>query len=135
MMVLLLLAARTSQALLRPARTRTEALLRPARTRAALYASWRDLGLAEDLAARAEKHWAEPNAVQRAAVPAILAGEDAVVGAETGSGKTLAYLLPAAHVASEAAKGAEQPSARAGRVDMPRRVVLPSTRVEGEPKP
>lgn len=33
-------------------------------------------------------------AIQAAAVPDILRGEDLVIGAETGSGKTLAYLLP-----------------------------------------
>lgn len=33
-------------------------------------------------------------AIQAAAVPGILKGEDLVIGAETGSGKTLAYLLP-----------------------------------------
>ncbi|CAM9648918.1 unnamed protein product [Discosporangium mesarthrocarpum] len=33
-------------------------------------------------------------AIQAAAIPGILGGEDMVVGAETGSGKTLAYLLP-----------------------------------------
>ena len=35
-----------------------------------------------------------PSRVQSQALPALLAGEDAVVSAETGSGKTLAYLLP-----------------------------------------
>ena len=35
-----------------------------------------------------------PTPVQAAAVPALLAGGDVVMGAETGSGKTLAYVLP-----------------------------------------
>ena len=37
----------------------------------------------------------EPTEVQRAVIPAALAGRDLRITAETGSGKTLAYLLPA----------------------------------------
>ncbi|ELR17847.1 DEAD/DEAH box helicase domain containing protein [Acanthamoeba castellanii str. Neff] len=35
------------------------------------------------------------------ALPAVLTGEDVVLGAETGSGKTLAYLLPVIHALSQ----------------------------------
>merc|ERR1712091_681875 len=60
-------------------------------------AAWEALGLSSDMSDLVSKQWPEPNAVQRAALPALLQAEDdAVVGAETGSGKTLAYLLPAA---------------------------------------
>lgn len=36
----------------------------------------------------------EPSPIQSAAIPALLAGQDAVIRSRTGSGKTLAYLLP-----------------------------------------
>ena len=39
-------------------------------------------------------NFTRPTPVQAAALPALLAGRDVVMGAETGSGKTLAYLLP-----------------------------------------
>lgn len=35
-----------------------------------------------------------PTPVQRAAIPAVLTGEDCIVEAQTGSGKTLAFVLP-----------------------------------------
>ncbi len=38
----------------------------------------------------------EPNAVQQAAIPALLAGSDCVIEAPTGSGKTLAFVVPLA---------------------------------------
>lgn len=36
----------------------------------------------------------EPSAIQREAIPAILAGKDMLAQSQTGTGKTLAYLLP-----------------------------------------
>ncbi|MTV50342.1 DEAD/DEAH box helicase [Heliobacillus mobilis] len=39
-------------------------------------------------------HFEHPTAVQRQAVPAILAGKDLIAESPTGTGKTLAYLLP-----------------------------------------
>ena len=39
--------------------------------------------------------YTEPTAVQRAAIPAVLAGGDLLVSSQTGSGKTAAFMLPA----------------------------------------
>ena len=39
--------------------------------------------------------YAEPTAVQRAAIPAALSGDDLLVSSQTGSGKTAAFMLPA----------------------------------------
>jgi ATP-dependent RNA helicase RhlE len=41
-----------------------------------------------------EKGYAEPTAVQSAAIPAILQGRDVLASAQTGSGKTAAFVLP-----------------------------------------
>ena len=50
-----------------------------------------------------------PTNVQAQAIPAVLAGHDAMVRAQTGSGKTLAFGLPLLHkLASEAAKNPRQ---------------------------
>src|SRR3954463_5103868 len=57
--------------------------------------SFTDLGLPPELiAALAKQQIAEPTPIQTAALPVLLAGEDAYLHAETGTGKTLAYLLP-----------------------------------------
>ena len=54
------------------------------------------LGLGAELAdALGQLGFSRPTRIQAAALPAILAGKDVVMGAETGSGKTLAYVLPA----------------------------------------
>jgi ATP-dependent RNA helicase RhlE len=39
--------------------------------------------------------FAEPTPIQKALLPVLLKGENAIASAQTGSGKTLAYLLPA----------------------------------------
>ena len=41
-----------------------------------------------------ERGWAEPTAVQSAAIPAVLNGRDVLAMASTGSGKTAAFALP-----------------------------------------
>lgn len=60
--------------------------------------SFASLGLAASLADHLEAiNFSEPTEVQRAAIPVLLAGRDALVKAPTGSGKTLAYLAPIVH--------------------------------------
>jgi superfamily II DNA/RNA helicase len=57
--------------------------------------SFDTLGIPEALvAALTTQQITEPTAIQSAALPVLLAGQDAYVHAQTGTGKTLAYLLP-----------------------------------------
>ncbi|HEU4776263.1 MAG TPA: DEAD/DEAH box helicase, partial [Telluria sp.] len=57
--------------------------------------SFTSLGLAPSLInAVTEIGYQEPTAIQRAAIPAILRGEDVLGAAQTGSGKTAAFALP-----------------------------------------
>ena len=57
--------------------------------------SFADLHLPPELIAALEKQQiSEPTPIQIAALPILLAGDDAYLQAETGTGKTLAYLLP-----------------------------------------
>ncbi len=56
------------------------------------------LGLDERLLRAVEvAGYTEPTAVQLAAIPAALAGEDLMVSSATGSGKTAAFVLPTLH--------------------------------------
>eukprot|EP00965_Chrysotila_dentata_P223966 6193900-Pleurochrysis_carterae.AAC.1 len=58
-------------------------------------ASWRSLGLVEELCSAARKVGAEiPTQIQTIAIPKLLEGHHAAIAAATGTGKTLAYLLP-----------------------------------------
>jgi superfamily II DNA/RNA helicase len=54
-----------------------------------------DLQVHADLiAALAKQQITDPTPIQSAALPVLMAGEDAYLHAETGTGKTLAYVLP-----------------------------------------
>lgn len=58
-------------------------------------AQFESLGIGPALAqALAAAEITEPSAIQREAIPAILAGKDMLAQSQTGTGKTLAYLLP-----------------------------------------
>ncbi|SFU85855.1 DEAD/DEAH box helicase [Pseudoduganella namucuonensis] len=60
--------------------------------------SFSTLGLAPSLInAVAEIGYTEPTAIQTAAIPAALRGEDVLGAAQTGSGKTAAFALPMLH--------------------------------------
>ncbi len=66
-----------------------------------------ELGLPQPLLAALHKHgYTAPTPVQRAAIPAALAGQDLLVSSHTGSGKTAAFLLPSlARLAQHAGPG------------------------------
>eukprot|EP00455_Lapot_gusevi_P036129 TRINITY_DN400_c0_g1_i2.p1 TRINITY_DN400_c0_g1~~TRINITY_DN400_c0_g1_i2.p1 ORF type:complete len:919 (+),score=193.38 TRINITY_DN400_c0_g1_i2:75-2831(+) len=49
------------------------------------------------LVALDEEGISTPTEIQKKAIPALLRGEDALLGAQTGTGKTMAYLLPLLH--------------------------------------
>jgi superfamily II DNA/RNA helicase len=56
------------------------------------------LGLSPALVrAASERGYAEPTAIQTAAIPVVLAGNDVLGAARTGSGKTAAFALPLLH--------------------------------------
>nr|CCA14242.1 Os08g0159900 putative [Albugo laibachii Nc14] len=56
---------------------------------------WSQCGFSLRLQQLIQKHgYVEPFAIQRQALPAIMAGRDVIGIAKTGSGKTLAFLLP-----------------------------------------
>ncbi|ODU69699.1 MAG: hypothetical protein ABT05_02065 [Lautropia sp. SCN 66-9] len=66
---------------------------------------FKDLGLADALlTALTEAGYTQPTAVQNAAIPAALAGNDLLVSSHTGSGKTAAFMLPALQRLAQAPK-------------------------------
>ena len=57
--------------------------------------TWEQCGLSERILQVITKLGLEaPFAIQKQAIPAIMAGRDVIAVAKTGSGKTLAFLLP-----------------------------------------
>src|SRR5690349_7063785 len=57
--------------------------------------SFADLGLKPELLrAVDEKGYSVPTPIQAKAIPAVLAGDDVLAGAQTGTGKTAAFVLP-----------------------------------------
>jgi ATP-dependent RNA helicase DeaD len=83
--------------------------------------SFAALGLdARLVAALATLGYEEPTPIQRAAIPALLAGKDLLGQAETGTGKTAAFALPLLHHLAQATPA---PGRRA-----PRALVLVPTR-------
>ena len=86
------------------------------------------LGLPEPLTrAVAEAGYAEPTAVQAAAIPPALAKKDLMVAAATGSGKTASFILPALQRVLEARADVSKRREK-GQVHGPRIVVLTPTR-------
>jgi ATP-dependent RNA helicase RhlE len=68
------------------------------------------LGLCEPLVrAVADLGYDAPTPVQRAAIPAVLRGQDVWASAQTGSGKTAAFLLPLLHRLSARAPRSPRP--------------------------
>jgi ATP-dependent RNA helicase RhlE len=65
------------------------------------------LGLSPALVRAASEHgYAEPTAIQAAAIPVVLAGNDVLGAARTGSGKTAAFALPLLQQLESAAREA-----------------------------
>jgi len=71
--------------------------------------------------------YAEPTAVQRAAIPAVIGGTDLLVSSETGSGKTAAFMLPGLQRLL-AGPSAREPRSLGPRSLGPRVLVLAPTR-------
>lgn len=82
--------------------------------------SFKELNLSENLLRAIDKcGFTEPSAIQKNAIPVVLAGRDLMASAQTGTGKTAAFVLPALQKLEE----------RASRTGIgPRVLVLTPTR-------
>ena len=66
--------------------------------------SFSTLGLSEELLrAVADRGYTVPTAIQTQAIPAVLAGDDLMAGAQTGTGKTAGFVLPMLQLLSKPA--------------------------------
>ena len=63
----------------------------------------------------------EPTAIQIAAIPALLAGQDVLASSQTGSGKTAAFALPLLHFIAST-----EPVAQRGKRDVAALVLVPT---------
>ncbi|KAF4595699.1 ATP-dependent RNA helicase MAK5 [Ophiocordyceps camponoti-floridani] len=86
---------------------------------------WKGLKLSRRmLSAMAKLGFAQPTAIQKMAIPAVLAGQDIIGKAQTGSGKTLAFGIPM----MESWLSSCQESQQQGQPDGPLALVLSPTR-------
>ena len=87
------------------------------------------LGLAPALVrAATDSGYLSPTAIQTAAIPAILRGQDVLGLAQTGSGKTAAFSLPLLQRWAQAAQAQQQPSSAPRRPLPVRALILVPTR-------
>lgn len=85
---------------------------------------WRPLGISADvLSALSRLNFSSPTAIQRAAIPDILAGHDVIGKASTGSGKTLAFGIPIVEEFLE-----RRPTFSKGERKLPLALILSPTR-------
>lgn len=71
-----------------------------------------ELGLGADIVRAVTEHgYSTPTPVQKAAIPAVLQGNDLLAGAQTGTGKTAGFVLPLLQLLGESIKqgGARRP--------------------------
>lgn len=69
-----------------------------------------------------------PNALQAAALPRLLAGDDAVVSAQTGAGKSLLFLMPMLQRLTQRHEAMPRPRRAATRRSFPEALVLAPSR-------
>ncbi|MFM7783632.1 MAG: DEAD/DEAH box helicase, partial [Gammaproteobacteria bacterium] len=75
------------------------------------------LGLDADIVRAVTEHgYTEPTPIQRAAIPAVLAGRDVLAGAQTGTGKTAGFVLPILQRLGATVRGADPRQKRRVRV-------------------
>jgi ATP-dependent RNA helicase RhlE len=67
-----------------------------------IFMMFKELGLMTELQrAVAEQGYSKPTPIQAKAIPAVLAGDDVLAGAQTGTGKTAAFTLPLLQLLSQ----------------------------------
>ena len=74
--------------------------------------SFHELGLSAELLRAIEAlGYTQPTPIQQQAIPAVLAGNDVLAGAQTGTGKTAAFVLPTLQRLNEQTSGKRAPRA------------------------